>query len=269
MTTASARPSPVRGGRDDRPLVSIRGLRVAVGAVQAGERRRSSSLARGEVLALLGESGSGKSVTLRALLRLHPAAAHAHRRLRSSSTARRAGDGDAASSRNLRGGVVSMIFQEPMPALDPVYTIGQQIAETIRRHESVGAADGAGAGARPARARAHPVPRAAARRLSARDVRRHAPARDDRARARLPAEAAACRRADDGARRHGADPDPAPAARAAARARHGDHLRHPRPRRRRRDRRPHRASCMPGGSSRKARRAISSAARAIPTPSGS
>lgn len=91
---------------------------------------------RGEVVALIGESGSGKSVTLRSLLGLHAA-----------KTTRITGDirvGDQQvlqlSPRELssfRGRVASMIFQEPLLALDPVYNLGQQITETIRRHENV------------------------------------------------------------------------------------------------------------------------------------
>ena len=88
----------------------------------------------GEVLCILGESGSGKSVTLRALMRLLPP-----RRARIDgairSTARTCWRWTTRALRDLRGGLVSMIFQEPMTALDPVYTIGQQIAETVRRHK--------------------------------------------------------------------------------------------------------------------------------------
>ncbi|GGH18594.1 ABC transporter ATP-binding protein [Alsobacter metallidurans] len=100
----------------------------------------SLSLGQGEVLALLGESGSGKSVTLRSLLRLHPP-----KRSRMTGSIRVAGrdvlelsPGELA---DFRGGVVSMIFQEPMLALDPVYTVGAQITEAIRRHEKISAAD--------------------------------------------------------------------------------------------------------------------------------
>jgi peptide/nickel transport system ATP-binding protein len=91
------------------------------------------TLARGEVLGILGESGSGKSVTLRALMRLLPAYCEIEGRI--------AIDGEditaASPSRleELRGGRVAMIFQEPVTALDPVFTIGEQIAETIVRHE--------------------------------------------------------------------------------------------------------------------------------------
>jgi peptide/nickel transport system ATP-binding protein len=89
-----------------------------------------------EVLCILGESGSGKSVTLRALMRLLPA-----RRARISGTMRVDGQDvlalDSGGLRKLRGGLVSMIFQEPMTALDPVYTIGTQIIETITKHKGI------------------------------------------------------------------------------------------------------------------------------------
>lgn len=95
----------------------------------------SFSLARGETLTILGESGSGKSVSLKALMGLLPDYAQI--------------EGDVwldgktvlelppAELAKLRGSAVSMIFQEPMAALDPVYTIGEQIAETIVQHEGV------------------------------------------------------------------------------------------------------------------------------------
>ncbi len=90
----------------------------------------------GEVLCILGESGSGKSVTLRALMGLNPL-----RRTVVSGTLRVAGhDLLTASERQLeelRGRMVSMIFQEPMTALDPVFNIGRQITETVRRHEGL------------------------------------------------------------------------------------------------------------------------------------
>ena len=90
----------------------------------------------GEVLCILGESGSGKSVTLRAMMRLLPP-----RRTRIEGAIRVDGQDVLALNkralRDLRGGLVSMIFQEPMTALDPVYTIGTQIAETVMRHKGV------------------------------------------------------------------------------------------------------------------------------------
>jgi peptide/nickel transport system ATP-binding protein len=97
----------------------------------------SFSVEPGEVLCILGESGSGKSVTLRALLRLLPP-----RRTRIEGEVRIGGENVLAmppsALRDLRGGKAAMIFQEPMTALDPVYTIGRQIAETVRRHTNCG-----------------------------------------------------------------------------------------------------------------------------------
>jgi peptide/nickel transport system ATP-binding protein len=86
------------------------------------------------VLGLLGESGSGKSVTLRALMRLLP-----KKRTQISGNVKVLGRNVLAMSEDelsdFRGQKVSMIFQEPALALDPVYTIGRQIAETVMRHE--------------------------------------------------------------------------------------------------------------------------------------
>src|SRR3981081_318253 len=95
---------------------------------------RSLVLGEGEVLGLLGESGSGKSVTLRALMRLLP-----KKRTQISGSVQVLGrdvlalDDEELSA--FRGQTVSMIFQEPALALDPVYTIGRQIAESVMRHE--------------------------------------------------------------------------------------------------------------------------------------
>jgi peptide/nickel transport system ATP-binding protein len=95
----------------------------------------SFELAPGEVLTILGESGSGKSVTLRALMGLLPPHARVDGRVEIAGydlyTLNR---GDRA---RLRGPVIAMIFQEPMSALDPVFTIGDQIAETIIEHEGI------------------------------------------------------------------------------------------------------------------------------------
>jgi len=90
-------------------------------------------LAAGEVLCILGESGSGKSVTMRALMRLLPRFAQVTGRIEVAGR-----DVVAMTETELqdfRGGDVAMIFQEPMTALDPVFTIGRQIAETVQRHE--------------------------------------------------------------------------------------------------------------------------------------
>jgi len=125
----------------DAPYVDIRDLKVsftggrrpvhAVGGVDLRVRR-------GEVVALIGESGSGKSVTLRSVLRLH-------NEQRAQISGRiQVGEHDVlalspAALADFRGKHASMIFQEPLLALDPVYTVGAQIVESIRRHEAVSA----------------------------------------------------------------------------------------------------------------------------------
>ncbi|HEX2942597.1 MAG TPA: ABC transporter ATP-binding protein [Rhodopila sp.] len=91
------------------------------------------SLSAGETLTILGESGSGKSVSLRALMGLLPAYAGVSGKIWLNG--REILGLPPAALAKLRGGAVSMIFQEPMAALDPVYTIGEQIAETIVQHE--------------------------------------------------------------------------------------------------------------------------------------
>src|SRR5262252_2364004 len=100
----------------------------------------SFSLEAGKVLALLGESGSGKSVTLRAILGLHQGA-----NARATGEVLVKGQDvnrlDERAREALRGGVVSLVFQEPMTALDPVYTVGDQIVETLVRHRGLAVGD--------------------------------------------------------------------------------------------------------------------------------
>ncbi len=124
------------------PLVDIQGLTVTFTGGRAPVRAVDGvdlRVQRGEVVALIGESGSGKSVTLRSLLRLHPP-----KRSQMAGRITVAGlDVMALAPRALadyRGSVASMIFQEPLLALDPVYTVGAQIVESIQRHEKITAA---------------------------------------------------------------------------------------------------------------------------------
>jgi oligopeptide/dipeptide ABC transporter ATP-binding protein len=112
-------------GRAQRPLTAVRDLNF--------------SIAPGAVLGLVGESGSGKSLTSLALMGLLPPQAHAtgqilfangnspHNLLEMSDT----------SLRHLRGTAMSMIFQEPMTALNPVMRVGEQIAEAVSAHNQV------------------------------------------------------------------------------------------------------------------------------------
>jgi peptide/nickel transport system ATP-binding protein len=127
----------------ETPLVDIADLSVTFSGGRAPVRAVSGvslQVRRGETVALIGESGSGKSVTLRTMLMLHPA-----RRTTLGGRLVVAGrDVLSLPERELadyRGKVASMIFQEPLLALDPVYTVGAQIVESIRRHEPVSAAE--------------------------------------------------------------------------------------------------------------------------------
>ena len=123
----------------DAPAVELGDLKVGFGKIRVVDGV-DLTLERGQAMALIGESGSGKSVTLRAILRLFPEG-----RSRITGTLKVAGrDVLALSKRELadfRGRTVSMIFQEPLLAFDPVYTVGRQITEAIQRHEKVPAAE--------------------------------------------------------------------------------------------------------------------------------
>jgi len=122
------------------PLIEVENLRVRLNTSRGpadAVRGVSFSLARGGTLGLIGESGCGKSVTALALMGLLPESAVISGSIRF--------DGqeliglDDADYCKLRGNRVSMIFQEPMTALNPMHTIGRQIAEPLRRHKGFSA----------------------------------------------------------------------------------------------------------------------------------
>lgn len=135
QTAALAEEPPGAMADAAAPLVKVRGLKVAFVSRDATVQAVNGvdfDLARGEVLTILGESGSGKSVTMRALMRLLPKRARLEGEIEIDGT-----DVMAMSPADLsamRGDDVSMIFQEPMVAFDPVFTVGAQIAETVERH---------------------------------------------------------------------------------------------------------------------------------------
>ncbi|HLH74479.1 MAG TPA: ABC transporter ATP-binding protein [Chloroflexota bacterium] len=95
----------------------------------------SLSLQSGQILAILGESGSGKSMLLRTILGIQAPAA------RVSGEVRMRGVNliglPASEHEHIRGSWVSMVFQNPMTALDPVYTVEDQIVETVLRHTTI------------------------------------------------------------------------------------------------------------------------------------
>jgi len=137
---------------DDRaPLLEVRGLTTEFVSERDGVRRAvrvvdgvSFEIGRGEILALAGESGSGKSITALSILRLVPPPGRI-----SAGSIRLEGREllalDEGELRHVRGTRIGFVFQEPMTALNPVFTIGDQIAEALQVH---GLAKGAAARAR-------------------------------------------------------------------------------------------------------------------------
>ena len=115
----------------ERTVEAVRGLSFGIG--------------RGETVAIVGESGSGKSVTALSLMRL---VEHGGGRIVSGQMEFTRPDGnridlaqaDAATMRSIRGAEIAMIFQEPMTSLNPVFAVGEQIAESIRLHQRMDSA---------------------------------------------------------------------------------------------------------------------------------
>ena len=121
--------------RTDRPVLTLRNVSVSfrVGGVDVPATREVSlSLYPGEILAIVGESGSGKSVSAMSVLDLLP------RNATRQGSIELEGEDIAHFSerqmRQMRGRDVAMIFQEPMTALNPVFTVGWQITEMLRLH---------------------------------------------------------------------------------------------------------------------------------------
>src|SRR5579864_2784753 len=132
-------------GSANTPLIEVADLGVRLntsrGAAQA-IRHVSFSLRRGETLGLVGESGCGKSLTALALLGLLPDSAVVSGSIQLDGR-ELVGLADADYCR-LRGNRISMIFQEPMTALNPMHTVGHQVAEPLRRHTGISATEARG-----------------------------------------------------------------------------------------------------------------------------
>ncbi len=128
-------------------LLEIRNLSVEFAATPralTAVRDVRFGLWRGEVLGLVGESGSGKSVTSLAIMRLLPPQAVVRGEILFATNGiapRNLPELDAEEMRGMRGSRISMIFQEPMTALNPVMRVGEQIAEAVRAHNDVSKAE--------------------------------------------------------------------------------------------------------------------------------
>ena len=128
----------------ETPILQVEGLRTLFFTRQGLVRAVSDvsfEVARGEVLAIVGESGCGKSITALSLMRLVPTPPG---RIDAGSVKLEGRDLLAISEeemRQVRGNEIAMIFQEPMTSLNPVLTIGDQIAEAIRLHQDVTSAE--------------------------------------------------------------------------------------------------------------------------------
>lgn len=131
---------------DVTQVLSIQNLNVAFRQDKQSVRavhQLSFHLNRGETLAIVGESGSGKSVTALALMRLLE---QSNSQMQCDQMLLRRRNREViemqeqtpAQMRSVRGADIAMIFQEPMTSLNPVFTIGEQIAESIRLHQGLG-----------------------------------------------------------------------------------------------------------------------------------
>ena len=140
--------TPGTGPAAARPLLSIRDLEVEFRLREQGTVRAvngvSFDVPAGGTVALVGESGSGKSVIAQAVLGILPKSAHVtgghilfadpERGLGEPPLDLARLNPDAAAYRALRGGRISIIFQEPMTSLSPLHTVGDQIVEALRLH---------------------------------------------------------------------------------------------------------------------------------------
>jgi peptide/nickel transport system ATP-binding protein len=122
----------------DEPLLSISGLRVTLETARGpAEALRGIDLRleRGGTLGLIGESGCGKSMTAMAIMGLLPTGARVAGSIRLDGTELVGADEPTWCA--LRGNRIGMVFQEPMTALNPLHTVGAQIAEPLRLHRGL------------------------------------------------------------------------------------------------------------------------------------
>ena len=216
-----------------RNLLEVRDLTIAFPSSQnplLAADGVNFDVAAGRTVGLVGESGCGKSVTLRSLLGLVPYPGEVI-----SGEIRWQGEDlrEAPKKRmaEVRGSEISMVFQDPTSCLNPVFTVGDQITETLRKRAGMNGRDAKRAGDRAPRSGRRSVGGAAPQGLPPPVQRRNAAAGDDRDRDLDPAEAVARGRADDGPRRDHPGGDPGVARRGAGGDGDGRRARLPRPRR--------------------------------------
>ncbi|MCR6671343.1 ABC transporter ATP-binding protein [Devosia ginsengisoli] len=122
------------------PLLEVRDLEVAFdtrrGRVKAVDGL-SFSLGKGEIIALVGESGCGKSVAVRSVMKLLPEQTARYEAGSITLDGKDLLDLDDKAMQKIRGHDIALIFQDPMSSLNPVLTIGEQIGEAISRHQRV------------------------------------------------------------------------------------------------------------------------------------
>ncbi len=161
--------TPVKTANSEDAVLEVRDLEITFnmkrGPVHA-VRGVSFALKRGEMLAVVGESGCGKTAMCRTIMRLHAGSAHVK-----NGSIMLAAEADAgpdagpldilslsdAEMDDIRGRRIAMILQDPMSSLDPTYSVGDQIAEVILRHGSRSGASGGGRSVSKREARAEAV----------------------------------------------------------------------------------------------------------------
>lgn len=139
-TTMTMTPEPAHTtGAGEKPILKVRDLRVTF--TRAGRRIRAAkgvsfNVRPGKMLAIIGESGSGKSVTVRALMGLLPPSAS----VAGSATleGRELVGLSDRKMRMVRGQEISMVFQDPARSLNPTMSVGAQIVESVRTHRTIG-----------------------------------------------------------------------------------------------------------------------------------
>jgi peptide/nickel transport system ATP-binding protein len=124
-----------------KPILEIKDLKIGFGdTVSPAVQQSSFDIPKGSITAIVGESGSGKSVTALSILQLLPAGSQVNGNILFSSDGISQTDllqMNAKQIRQIRGNEISMIFQEPMTSLNPVFTCGEQVMEAILQHKTL------------------------------------------------------------------------------------------------------------------------------------